>query len=208
MAAFAAKIAAGAFATASAGIAFSPVLRADSAKPVQQQQPLTLARPADPEVLRSELSIYDSPAEPAVLVPVKSPLQDEVAAARVAASDAYSSLKESTADARQTWLGWEKQGESALKSVISDRDQLNPNALYVGIATLAGSIVGRNRFFLVRFALPPLFFIGSAAYFLPNSYAKAAERAGVPQQWRDLRGRVDRAADQVKKVSQEQSNRP
>ncbi|GAA5956982.1 hypothetical protein JCM8115_003883 [Rhodotorula mucilaginosa] len=203
MATFAAKIAAGAFATASAGIAFAPALRADSPSPAP-----ILARPADPEVLRSKLSIYDSPAEPAILVPVKSPLQDEVAAARVAATEAYSSIKEHTADVRQTWLGWEKQGESALKSVISDRDQLNPNALYVGIATLAGSIVGRNRFFLVRLALPPLFFIGSAAYFLPHSYAKAAEKAGVPQQWRDLRGRVDHAANEVKKVSQEQSGKP
>lgn len=119
---------------------------------------------------RPQLSLYDSPAEPAVLVPVKSPLQDEVAAARVAASEAYSSIKDKTADARQTWLGLEKQGEGeyseptgsprlkietgppahaalasrfftrrdrpdtclatgALKTIISDRDQLNPNAL-------------------------------------------------------------------------------
>lgn len=65
-----------------------------------------------------------------------------------------------------------------------------------------------SGFFLVRLALPPLFFIGSAAYFLPHSYAKAAEKAGVPQQWRDLRGRVDHAANEVKKVSQEQSGKP
>ncbi|POY71567.1 hypothetical protein BMF94_5431 [Rhodotorula taiwanensis] len=204
MAAMAAKLAAGALATVSAGVAFSPVLRA--AESTSAPQP-TLARPTDPELLRSKLSLYDSPAEPAVLVPVKSPLQDEVAAARVAASEAYSSIKDKTADARQTWLGLEKQGEGALKTIISDRDQLNPNALYVGIATLAGSIVGRNRNFLVRLALPPLFLVGSAAYFLPHSYAKAAERAGVPQQWRDLRGRVDRAAKEAKKVSTEQSGR-
>ncbi|BGP58056.1 hypothetical protein JCM8202v2_005713 [Rhodotorula sphaerocarpa] len=157
--------------------------------------------------MAAKMSIYDSPTEPAVLVPVKSPLQDEVAAARVAATDAYSSLKDKTADARQTVLGLEKQGEGALKSVISERDQLNPNALYVGIATLAGSIVGRNRNFLVRLALPPLFLVGSAAYFMPHSYAKAAERAGVPEEWRDLRGRVDETAREVKKASQEHSGR-
>lgn len=61
--------------------------------------------------------------------------------------------------------------------------------------------------FLVRLALPPLFLVGSAAYFMPHSYAKAAERAGVPEEWRDLRGRVDETAREVKKASQEHSGR-
>ena len=46
-------------------------------------------------------------------------MQDEVAAARVAATEAYSSIKEHTADVRQTWLGWEKQGESAFPRSFS-----------------------------------------------------------------------------------------
>lgn len=128
-------------------------------------------------------------------------MQDQVAAARVAATEAYSSVKEHTADVRQTWLGWEKQGESAcparsIRSQKAPRAQLTISpgsrrpqvghlgpgpaqperslvriparplplsrvgmlellsgtatdpfvALFsVGIATLAGSIVGRNR---------------------------------------------------------------
>ncbi|GJN93876.1 hypothetical protein Rhopal_006935-T1 [Rhodotorula paludigena] len=215
--AFALKLAAGGLAGAGAALYLNPALLEDRARlaanPAASHS--VLARPADPESLRfrvrspasllyagqktlttvPQLPLYDAPAEPTVLVPVKSPLQDEVARARRSASDTLDGVKHHTADLRQQWLEWESKGEATLKSVISDKDQLNPNALYVAVATLAGSIVGRNPHttgILLRLTLPPVFLAASTAYLLPHSWDRIARRAGLPEEWRDVRGAVDR----------------
>ncbi|BGO95356.1 hypothetical protein NBRC10512_001821 [Rhodotorula toruloides] len=197
MASIALKLAAGGLAGAAAGVAFSPSLRADS-----PAQPGAFARPADPETIRSKLSIYDSPPAPAVLVPVKSPLQDEVASARLAATDVLDRVKSQTEDARSTWLSWEKRGEQAVKSVVSDKDQLNPNAFYVAVSTLAGSIIGRNRI-LLRLTLPPVFLLASTSYFLPNSWRLISAHLGIPEQYRDVKGWVDAQARKAEGVKRE-----
>ncbi|BGP43293.1 hypothetical protein JCM10449v2_007324 [Rhodotorula kratochvilovae] len=124
--AFALKLAAGTAAAAGAGLYFAPTVF----QPQSAAAPAHLAsRPADPDVIRARLPLYDAAPAPAVLVPVKSPLQDEVAAARRAAHDSLVQASAATADLRAQVLAWEQQGEQALKSVISDKDQLNPNAL-------------------------------------------------------------------------------
>ncbi|GAA6058153.1 hypothetical protein JCM3770_001952 [Rhodotorula araucariae] len=186
--ALALKLVAGTAAVAGAGLYLAPHLA--------HQQPRAApahlaARPADPDVLRARLALYDAAPAPALLVPVKSPLQDEVAAARAAAHDALVHASAATTDLRAQVLAWEQHGEHALKSVISDKDQLNPNALYVAVATLAGSIVGRNRI-LLRLTLPPLFLLGSTAYFLPHSWRLIAPRLRLPDEWSNVRERVDR----------------
>ncbi|GAA5917791.1 hypothetical protein JCM8208_002798 [Rhodotorula glutinis] len=140
-------------------------------------------RPADPETVRSRLSLYDSPPQPALLVPAKSPFQDEVALARSHAQMGLARATHATHDLRETLVGYERHAQVALESVISDKDQLNPNAFYVAVSTLAGSIVGRNRI-LLRLSLPPLFLLGSTAYFLPNSWDKIVPRLGLSDDWK------------------------
>jgi MICOS complex subunit MIC26 len=56
-----------------------------------------------------------------------------------------------------------------VKSIISPDEQLTPGLLYVGVATLSGSILARNRFLLTRLLLPPLFLAVSANHFLPKT---------------------------------------
>jgi organizing structure protein 2 len=56
-----------------------------------------------------------------------------------------------------------------VKSIISPNEQLTPGLLYVGVATLSGSILARNRFLLARLLLPPAFLIVSANHFLPET---------------------------------------
>jgi organizing structure protein 2 len=56
-----------------------------------------------------------------------------------------------------------------VKSIISPNEQLTPGLLYVGVATLSGSIFARNRFLPTRLLLPPALFIASANYFLPQT---------------------------------------
>lgn len=63
---------------------------------------------------------------------------------------------------------------------------MTPGALYVGVATLTGSVLARNRTFLLRVALPPTLFILSMNHFLPktsyniSSYLSLLERAHAP----------------------------
>ncbi|GAA5921268.1 hypothetical protein JCM6882_001355, partial [Rhodosporidiobolus microsporus] len=142
-----AKIIAATAATAAAGVAYARTL--DPIDPSSSSAQLPARRPANPDALRSQLPMYSAASEPTSLVPVKSPLQDEVAAARIAADDAFKGLLEKSESGKKAWLEWEQaaEGEFAIlnaRSVLSPQDQLSPNVLYVAIATLAGSIVARN----------------------------------------------------------------
>ena len=56
-----------------------------------------------------------------------------------------------------------------VKSIISSNESLTPGLLYVGIATLTGSIIARNRMLATRFLLPPVFLLASANHFLPET---------------------------------------
>ncbi|KPV71852.1 uncharacterized protein RHOBADRAFT_47304 [Rhodotorula graminis WP1] len=186
------KLVASSAAVAGAGLYLAPDLAHQQlahatgrTAPAPSSSSTSSPRPADPETL----SLYDSPPQPALLVPVKSPLQDEVALARSHAQMALDRAAHATHDLRETLVGYERHAEVALKSVISDKDQLNPNAFYVAVATLAGSIVGRNRI-LLRLSLPPLFLLGSTAYFLPNSWDKIVPRLGLSDDWKYANARA------------------
>ena len=52
---------------------------------------------------------------------------------------------------------------------MSPNESLTPGLLYVGIATLTGSILARNRMLATRFLLPPIFLVASANHFLPET---------------------------------------
>ena len=56
-----------------------------------------------------------------------------------------------------------------VKAIISPNESLTPGILYVGIATLTGSIIARNRMLATRFLLPPIFVAASANHFLPET---------------------------------------
>lgn len=65
-----------------------------------------------------------------------------------------------------------------VKSIISPNESLTPGLLYVGVATLTGSIISRNRFILTRFLLPPVFLIASANHFLPQTTRNLSDYLG------------------------------
>jgi MICOS complex subunit MIC26 len=56
-----------------------------------------------------------------------------------------------------------------LKSLVVPDEPLTPGILYVGVATLTGSIISRNRFITTRLFLPPLFLLVSLNHFLPKT---------------------------------------
>jgi len=108
-----------------------------------------------------------------------------------------------------------------VKSIVAPDEPLTPGLLYVGIATLTGSILARNRFLPTRLLLPPVFLLTSAQHFLPKTthnlsayfgsleerflpsvaekhdIAKAHSRMAwerVKEATKDGRGQVDKAA--------------
>lgn len=65
-----------------------------------------------------------------------------------------------------------------VKSLISPDESLTPGLLYVGVATLSGSILARNRFLPTRLLLPPAFLLISANHFLPKTTANLTSYFG------------------------------
>ena len=72
-----------------------------------------------------------------------------------------------------------------MKSLVAPDEPLTPGILYVGVATLTGSVLARNRIFW-RLTLPPALFILSLNHFLPktshnvSSYLGSLEDAHFP----------------------------
>lgn len=56
-----------------------------------------------------------------------------------------------------------------VKSLIAPDEPLTPGILYVGVSTLTGSIISRNRLLPTRLFLPPLFFLVTLNHFLPKT---------------------------------------
>ncbi|KAF9486623.1 hypothetical protein BDN71DRAFT_1514812, partial [Pleurotus eryngii] len=69
------------------------------------------------------------------------------------------------------WIGVEHAIEHRVKSIIAPDEPLTPALLYVGISTLTGSILARNRGLPTRVLLPPVFLLASLNHFLPKTSA-------------------------------------
>jgi organizing structure protein 2 len=73
-----------------------------------------------------------------------------------------------------------------VKSLVSPQEPLTPGVLYVGVATLSGSIIARNRTLAVRLLLPPSLFMLTMHHFLPrtthnlSAYLASLEEAYFP----------------------------
>ncbi|GAA5990916.1 hypothetical protein JCM11641_003500 [Rhodosporidiobolus odoratus] len=159
-------------ALAGAGIAYASTV--DHNQALLDPSP---SRLADPEGARSKLSIYADAEPTAVLVPVKSPLQDDVHQARIKAQSVLQSFGQKSDEGKSRWLALERSGEESIRTIISPHDDLNPNLLYVTVTALAGSILGRSRGMLMRATLPPVFLLAGISHFLPHTWINLYERA-------------------------------
>jgi organizing structure protein 2 len=65
-----------------------------------------------------------------------------------------------------------------VKALIAPDEPLTPALLYVGVASLSGSILARNRSVFTRVLLPPAFFLLSFKYFLPKTTQNVSAYAG------------------------------
>ncbi|KAN0065494.1 hypothetical protein ACQY0O_001331 [Thecaphora frezii] len=115
-----------------------------------------------------KLPIYPLPDPTIQLVPTQTELERQIGAARKSIQSATSDVRSGVANSVERWIEVEKRVEHEVKSVIPNDEPLTPGLLYVGVATLAGSVFTRFRSFPIRFVTPPLFLLASLNYFQPK----------------------------------------
>ncbi|KAL0952954.1 hypothetical protein HGRIS_007164 [Hohenbuehelia grisea] len=120
---------------------------------------------------QDKLPIYPLPTPEILLVETHSPLEQQIGVARQAVTQAYNDAYSQVQGVVSKWIGVEHAIENRVKSIIAPDEPLTPGLLYVGISTLTGSILARNRFLPTRLILPPAFFFASLSHFLPRTSA-------------------------------------
>ncbi|KAG6884031.1 hypothetical protein C0993_001961 [Termitomyces sp. T159_Od127] len=116
-----------------------------------------------------KLSIYSTPAPDTLLVEESSALEREIGVVRRQVTEVLLNTHSQIQGVVSRWIGIENAIENRVKSIISPNEPLTPGLLYVGVATLSGSILARNRMLATRLLLPPIFLFASAKHFLPQT---------------------------------------
>ncbi|KAI0821869.1 apolipo protein O-domain-containing protein [Trametes gibbosa] len=117
---------------------------------------------------RDKLPIYPTPDAEVVLLETPSELEKQIGVGRRAVTATYLDAHARLQSVISRWIGVEQAVESRVKSLIAPDEPLTPGVLYVGVATLTGSVLARNRL-LWRLALPPTLLILSLNHFLPKT---------------------------------------
>ncbi|PCH42756.1 hypothetical protein WOLCODRAFT_138052 [Wolfiporia cocos MD-104 SS10] len=127
---------------------------------------------------RDKLPIYPAPAPEVLLLDAPSGLETQIGAARTAATATYRDARAQVQAVVSRWIGVEHAVEARIKSLVDPTEPLTPGVLYVGVATLSGSILARTRALPARLLLPPVLLVLSARHFLPKTAANVAAYLG------------------------------
>lgn len=84
------------------------------------------------------------------VVETHTALESHVGDARKAVASSTESLRQSVHEQVSKWIGVERRVERQVLDIIPRDEALNPGLLYVGVATLAGSVFGRYSEFAVE----------------------------------------------------------
>ncbi|EJF56807.1 hypothetical protein DICSQDRAFT_183610 [Dichomitus squalens LYAD-421 SS1] len=124
-----------------------------------------------------KLPIYPTPEAEVILVETPSELEKQIAVARRAVTGTYLDARSRVQEVVSRWIGVEQAVESRVKSLVAPDEPLTPGVLYVGVATLTGSVLARNRLFW-RLTLPPTLFLLSLNHFLPKTSHNVSQYLG------------------------------
>ncbi|KAF5372953.1 hypothetical protein D9758_001574 [Tetrapyrgos nigripes] len=124
---------------------------------------------------KEKLPIYPAPPSEVVVQEVPSELEKQIGIVRRQLTQTYTEAHAHVQGLVSKWIGVEHAVEHRVKSIISPEEPLTPGILYVGVATLSGSIIGRNRMLPIRLLLPPTFLILSMNHFLPKTTTNLSE---------------------------------
>lgn len=90
---------------------------------------------------------------------------------RETVQDAYLSLRTTGDEAFLKFNNTERAVTLRMSQLHNRQEDLLPNAAYVAVAALAGTIAGRKHGFLARATLPVVFGTAAFRYFLPQTFA-------------------------------------
>ncbi|KII83788.1 hypothetical protein PLICRDRAFT_702358 [Plicaturopsis crispa FD-325 SS-3] len=137
-----------------------------------------LAAAAAAITLHEKPSIYPAPDPIITLVETPSALELHIGTARRAIQATVADATTRVHGVVDRWIGVEHAVESRVKSLIDPTEPLTPGVLYVGIATLTGSILARSRALPLRIALPPTLLVLSLQQFLPKTASNISAYGG------------------------------
>ncbi|KAK7046110.1 hypothetical protein VNI00_007112 [Paramarasmius palmivorus] len=127
---------------------------------------------------QEKLPIYPQPDPEIIVQEVPSELERQIGIARKSLTATYRQAHQHVQDLVSKWIGVEHAVEHRVKAIISPEESLTPGILYVGVATLSGSIIARNRALPIRFITPPVLLALSMNHFLPKTTANLSEYLG------------------------------
>ncbi|CAI2184347.1 751_t:CDS:2 [Funneliformis geosporum] len=152
-----------------------------------------------------KLCIYDEPKPDVVLVESPTRLEEAIKQARIHVTKTACDLERQFHGVINKWITIEQNTEKTIKEIIAPNERLMPEALYVTVAGLAGTIIARNRNILLRIATPLVFTIASSYYFLPQTSQNISKKFQenqhkYPQLLKVHRSISDIASDAKQKV--------
>ncbi|SNX86419.1 uncharacterized protein MEPE_05128 [Melanopsichium pennsylvanicum] len=151
----------------------------------------------------SKLSIYPLPDPKVEIVPVQTELERQIGSARRTVSSLTSDTRTTVRSLIDRWISIERSVEGQVKLLIPSSEPLTPGLLYVGVATLAGSIFTRYRAFPIRILTPPLALLVSLNLFNPQlssnlgEYYTSVEQKYLPSLSKQRRNLVQQSQQYV-----------
>jgi len=102
-------------------------------------------------------------------------LEENIALAQKYVKNTYDEGKEQLQQVQSKLQQIEQKVKKTIDDTIAPGEHVMPNALYVGVAALAGTIVARNRNIVLRFATSTAFAVGASYYLMPNTTRNIGE---------------------------------
>ncbi|CAO3687624.1 unnamed protein product [Umbelopsis vinacea] len=127
------------------------------------------------EERNNKLNIYDEPEPEIVLVESPSRLEENIALAQKYVNNTYDNGMEQLQQVQSKLQKIEQNVKKTIDDTIAPGEHVMPNALYVGVAALAGTIVARRRNVILRFATSTAFAVGTSYYLMPNTTRNIGE---------------------------------
>ncbi|KAH9916977.1 apolipo protein O-domain-containing protein [Epithele typhae] len=124
-----------------------------------------------------KLPIYPVPEPDVLLLETPSELEKHIGVARRTLTGTYEDAHGRVQALVSRWIGVEQAVETRVKALVAPDEPLTPGILYVGVATLTGSVLARNRL-LWRLTLPPALLVLSLQHFLPKTAANVSAYLG------------------------------
>lgn len=131
------------------------------------------------ETSRDKLPIYPASQPDVLLLETPSELEQRIGVARRAVTATYLDARAQVQGVISRWISVEQSVEHRVKSLIAPDEPLTPGLLYVGVATLTGSVFARNRSLATRALLPPTLLVLALNHFLPKTTHNVAQYFGA-----------------------------